>query len=139
MTDAITNPTPVANKVDPVKLAARLVAEKTKLQDRLVQIAIELEPLAAIAAAAEEAAKAREVIDVTGLDAYTKVTFEFGRKDNRKTLSGEVVAFAPAADKLPARYKIEVGSGFEASFYVVPSRDVALAAPVVVADALAAE
>ncbi len=115
--------------IDPMKLAARLLAEQTKLTARLAEIATELEPLTAIveAAKAEQAARAR--VEVTGLDAFTTVEFDFGRKDNRKTQNGTVVAFAPAQDKLPARYKIEVGVGFDAQMLVVPARDVREAAP----------
>lgn len=82
------------------------------------------------------AQQAREVVEVTGLAVGTTITFTYGRKDNRTERTGEVVAFAPAADTMPARYKVEVGSGFDIELLTVPARDVATPAPAVAADPL---
>lgn len=119
MTDATT----VAAK--PTKLEAldvKLAAARATV-DKLFA---ERNALVSAQEAEQAAAAAREAIDVTGLDAYTKVLFIFGRKENRKQREGNVVAFAPAAGELPARYKIEVGSGFDVEILTVPARDVTL-------------
>lgn len=125
MTDTNTS-APVLSTADQVKLAAKLVAEQTRITARLAEIAIALVPLEEVAARVKAEAEARAAIDVTGLDAMTQVAFEFGRKENRKTLTGSVVAFAAAEGKVPARYKIEVGSGFNTELFTVPARDVSL-------------
>jgi hypothetical protein len=89
---------------------ADLEAKKSKLE-------VEAEEEAATAAA-------RAKIELVGLPVGTEVTFSFGRKDNRKEFTGKVLAFRPAADTLPAAYKVETGTGFDADIKVVPARDV---------------
>jgi hypothetical protein len=79
-------------------------------------------------AESQKLSAAREAIEVTGLPAGTEVTFEFGRKDNKKTYTGTVVAFRAAVDTLPSAYKVKVGDGFDAEIKTVPARDVALVA-----------
>jgi len=113
--------------IDPIKLAARLVAEQGRLAARLEEITAQLVPLAAIAETFKAEAAARAVIDVDGLPAGAKVEFVFGRKENRVTNYGAVIGFAPAEGKLPARYKIEVGSGFDTVIFAVAARDVKVA------------
>lgn len=107
----------------PTKIEA-LRAKIAAAQQALANYEAELSRLtiAEDQAAAERAA--REQIEVVGLDAYTKVRFQYGRKATRKELTGEVVAFRPEQGSLPAAYRVEVGSGFDTEVLTVPARDV---------------
>ena len=128
MTEATTKPT---------KLEA-LNTRITKLTAELEKLTKERDDYAANEQAILAAAEARKQIEVEGLPQFTKVVFFFGRKENRKQYSGEVVAFRGASDTLPAAYKIETGVGFDLEVKVVPARDVELAQPVVLEDGPAA-
>lgn len=107
----------------PTKIEA-LRAKIAATQQALANYEAELSRLtiAEDQAAAERAA--REQIEVVGLDAYTKVRFQYGRKDTRKEYTGEVVAFRPAQGELPAAYRVETGTGFDTEVLTVPARDV---------------
>lgn len=114
MTEATKKPTKIEALRTKIAAAQQALANYEAELSRLT--------LAEDQAAAERAA--REQIEVVGLDAYTKVRFQYGRKDTRKELTGEVVAFRPEQGSLPAAYRVEVGSGFDTEVLTVPARDV---------------
>ena len=124
MTEATTKPT---------KLGA-LNTRIEKLATELAKLTKERDDYAANEQAILAAAEARKQIEVDGLPQFTKVVFFFGRKENRKQYSGEVVAFRGASDTMPAAYKIETGVGFDLEVKVVPARDVELAPVLALAD-----
>ena len=117
----------------PTKLEA-LNTRIEKLTTELAKLTTERDNFAANEAAERIRADNRKQIEVDGLPQFTKVVFFFGRKENRKQYSGEVVAFRGASDTLPAAYKIETGVGFDLEVKVVPARDVELAPSLVLAD-----
>lgn len=127
MSEPTTKPTKVQSLT---KRAAELEAKLSVLHKEL--------------AAAQEAEKAelaagaaRQQVEVDGLPEFTKVRFTFGRKDNRKEYTGEVVAFRPAQGELPAAYRVETGTGFDLQVLTVPARDVQVLAEVATEDAAA--
>lgn len=71
--------------------------------------------------AEEAAASARKAIDVDGLPVGSSVSYAFGRAEKRRTLVGSVAAFNAETKT----YRILHGSGFDAEFHNVPSKDVA--------------
>jgi len=105
-----------------IALQTAIAALQTKLADLEGKLSTaELE-----FAESQKLSAAREAIEVTGLPAGTEVTFDCGRKDNKKTYTGTTVAFRAAVDTLPAAYKVSVGAGFDAEIKVVPARDVSV-------------
>lgn len=125
------------SETTPAKLTKlqTLDAKITAGEAALTKLREERNKLAAEETQAVEQAAARKQIEVDGLDEFTKVRFTFGRKDNRKDYTGEVVAFRPASGDLPAAYRIETGTGFDLQVLTVPARDVQPIAPVAVEDA----
>lgn len=112
-----------ATTTKPTKIEAlrsKIAAKQADLSK--LEAALAAEVLAEETTAAQ--AQARATIEVTGLPPLSRVRFQYGRKDTRKELTGEVVAFRPAQDTLPAAYRIEVGSGFDTEVLTVPARDV---------------
>lgn len=120
--------------VKPTKVQS-LSKRAAELEAKLSILHKELAAAQAAEQAEAESGAAREQIEVTGLPEFTKVKFTFGRKDNRKEYTGEVVAFRPAGGDLPAAYRIETGAGFDLQVLTVPARDVQPVTPVVVEDA----
>lgn len=107
----------------PTKIEA-LEAKIATTQQALANYEAELGRLKQAEAEAAAIANARKSVEVDGLPAGTKVKFTYGRKDTRKDLTGEVVAFRQALDTLPASYRVEVGAGFDTELLTVPARDV---------------
>lgn len=118
----------------PTKIEA-LQTKITGLQATIDKLNAELAELVKAEEATAGERAAREQVEVIGLSPLTKVRFFFGRKDNRKEYTGDVVAFRPAAGELPAAYKIEVGTGFDTDIKTVPARDVQPVQPVALEDA----
>lgn len=109
--------------IKPTKLQA-LRNKIEAAEAALVKLRAEATTLEQSEQAESEKAAARKQIEVDGLPEFTKVRFTFGRKDNRKDYTGEVVAFRPATGDMPAAYRIETGVGFDLQVLTVPARDV---------------
>lgn len=110
--------------IKPTKLQT-LITKHAAAVAAAAKLNAEIDELNVAAEAEAVAGAARRVVDVSGLEVGTAVVFVYGRKDTRKERAGVVKAFAAAVGDMPARYKIEVGDGFEAELLTVPARDVA--------------
>ena len=119
MTEAINTNATAARRLTRKAAIYRISVLETRIAKVAAAITVDQTELAALQEVLPSLPEVAEGVPGATYDVGNVVNLTVGREAKRREVTGVVVGIATNAAGQPARYKVEVGTGFDAEFHTV--------------------